>query len=121
MLFAKGEFSYNGTYYKSLNEYLANFLTRNNYLYQSSNTWTTDSFYRETVTEIELRKSQGAVCVEMECASWAAVAKYRGYKFAQLLYFSDALKQEGWGWHPNKKELKHMVIKLMLECVANYK
>ena len=105
---------------KELTNFIAKFLNKNNYKFNKSTTWTTDAFYRETVSEIELRKNQGAVCVEMECASWAAISKFRGYKFAELLYFSDAVKQEGWAWHPTKKELKNAVIKLMIGCVERY-
>lgn len=106
---------------ESLTNYLASYLEENNYKYSKAATWTTDSFYRETQSELELRVSQGAACVEMECASWCAIAKYRGYKFTQLLYFSDALKQEGWKWKVDKKELKNSIIKLMIDCVGKYK
>ncbi len=105
---------------KELTAFVAEYLNKNNYEFNVSTTWTTDAFYRETASEIACRTKQGAVCVEMECASWAAVAKYRGYKFAQLLYFSDAVRQEGWAWHPTKGELKNAVIKLMLDCVMEY-
>ncbi len=103
-----------------LRDVIKDYLIKNKYKFNESITWTTDSFYRETQSEIELRKGQGAVSVEMECASWAAVAKFRKYKFAQLLYFSDAVQQEGWKWHPTKKELKHAVINLMIDCVSNF-
>lgn len=104
-----------------LTDYLANYLQSQHHQFTRAITWTTDAFYRETPDLIALRRQQGAVCVEMECASWAAVAQFRGYHFAQLLYFSDALKQTGWGWHPTRKELHGLVIKLMLDCVAQYK
>ena len=105
---------------EDLTNYLANYLTSNNYKYTTAATWTTDSFYRETQSELELRVSQGAVSVEMECASWCAISKYRGYKFTQLLYFSDALKQEGWKWKLDRKELKKSIINLMIDCVSEY-
>lgn len=105
---------------KELTDYLANYLNDNNYKYTTAATWTTDSFYRETQSELELRVSQGAVSVEMECASWCAISKYRGYKFTQLLYFSDALKQEGWKWKLDRKELKKSIINLMIDCVGKY-
>lgn len=105
---------------EELTNYLANYLNENNYKYSKAATWTTDSFYRETQSELELRVSQGAVSVEMECASWCAIAKYRGYKFTQLLYFSDALKQEGWKWKVDRKELKKSIINLMIDCVSKY-
>lgn len=106
---------------QSLTDYIASYLQSNNYQFTRAITWTTDAFYRETADAIALRRGQGAVCVEMECASWAAIAKFRGYRFAQLLYFSDALKQTGWAWHATKEELKSLVIKLMIDCVAQYK
>ncbi len=105
---------------KDLTKFVEKFLKENNYNFNINTTWTTDAFYRETLPEIEKRIKQGAVCVEMECAGWAAVAKYRGYKFAQLLYFSDAVKQEGWGWHPSREELNCSVIKLMIDCVSKF-
>lgn len=106
---------------ETLTNYIATYLDKNGYKYNKAATWTTDSFYRETQSELELRVSQGAASVEMECASWCAIAKYRGYKFAQLLYFSDALKQEGWKWKLDRKELKKSIINLMLDCVGKYK
>ncbi len=103
-----------------LTNILAEYLKEKGYGFKKSITWTTDTFFRETQSELELRKSQGAVCVEMECASWAAVAKYRGYKFAQLLYFSDAVKQENWEWKTNKHELKIMIINLMINFLLEF-
>jgi len=104
---------------KELTDKLAGYLDIKGFAYSRGITWTTDAFFRETPRAIEKRKSQGAVCVEMECASWCAIAKYRGYKFAQLLYFSDAVNQN-WDWKPDKKELKNAIIKLMLEFVSEY-
>lgn len=59
-------------------------------------TWTTDAFYRETLNLIKRRREQGAVCVEMECASFCAVAKKKGLRFAQILYFSDVVNETEW-------------------------
>lgn len=104
---------------KELTDEIAKFLDENGFDYIRSTTWTTDAFFRETPKAIERRKSQGAVCVEMECASWCAVAKFRGYKFAQLLYFSDAVNQN-WDWKPDKKELKYAILNLMIDLVSKY-
>ena len=105
---------------ESLTNFIAEFLTKNNYKYNKNTTWTTDAFYRETASAVELRKNQGAVCVDMECASWCATAKFRGYKFAQLLYLADAVKQEGWTLHPTKNNLKTSIINLMIQCVLEF-
>ena len=54
-------------------------------------TWTTDAFYRETPDMITYRIEEGCKVVEMECATIAAVAEFRGIKFGQLLYSGDIL------------------------------
>ena len=59
-------------------------------------TWTTDAFYRETRGKMERRKEQGCVSVEMECASLAAVAQFRGVRFAQFFYTTDNLDGPVW-------------------------
>lgn len=81
---------------KDLTKQLEFYLEDKNYPYTKGITWTNDAFYRETKNKIDMAKSLGAVAVEMECASWCAVAKYRKLKFAQILYFSDIVKQENW-------------------------
>jgi len=59
--------------------------------YVSCRTWTTDAFYRETPDMVTYRKEEGCRVVEMECATMAAVARFRGAKFGQLLYSGDIL------------------------------
>lgn len=58
--------------------------------------WTTDAIYRETRRNLELRKAEGCRVVEMECASTAAVARFRGVDFYQFLYGADSLDGEEW-------------------------
>ena len=105
---------------KELTNFLAHYLEENNIKYERAVSWCNDAFYRETPKAIAKRVKQGAVSVEMESAGWSAVAKFRGYRFAQLLYFSDAVKQEGWQHAPNKSELKIFIIKLMIDCVSKF-
>ncbi|MDD4113817.1 MAG: nucleoside phosphorylase [Herbinix sp.] len=59
--------------------------------YIECKTWTTDAFYRETPDMITYRKEEGCEVVEMECATIAAIARFRGVKFGQLLYSGDIL------------------------------
>jgi uridine phosphorylase len=59
--------------------------------YIECKTWTTDAFYRETPDMISYRKEEGCEVVEMECATIAAIARFRGVKFGQLLYSGDIL------------------------------
>ena len=59
-------------------------------------TWTTDSMYRETREKTARRKAAGCVCVDMECASVAAVARFRGREALHFFYAADNLDSEEW-------------------------
>jgi uridine phosphorylase len=59
-------------------------------------TWTTDAIYRETRARVDRRVAEGCVTVEMEAAALIAVARYRGVRFAQLLYAGDSLAGPVW-------------------------
>ncbi|MCM1054372.1 MAG: nucleoside phosphorylase [Bacteroides sp.] len=63
--------------------------------YIKSITWTTDGLFRETKEMVEYRRSEGCKTVEMECAAFAAVAKFKGKSFGQLLYSGDVVTGEG--------------------------
>ena len=54
-------------------------------------TWSTDGFYRETKEMVDYRRAEGCRAVEMECATMAAIAQFRGKAFGQLLYSGDIL------------------------------
>ena len=58
--------------------------------------WTTDSMYRETREKTARRKAVGCVCVDMECASVAAVAQFRGKDALHFFYAADNLDAEEW-------------------------
>lgn len=64
--------------------------------YARTKTWTTDAFYRETAAKMQTRLAQGCAVVEMECASMAAVSRFRGIPFAQFLWAADSLSGESW-------------------------
>lgn len=59
--------------------------------YAECTTWTTDGFFRETEAMVNHRREEGCATVEMECASLAACAAFRGALFGQLLYTADTL------------------------------
>jgi uridine phosphorylase len=99
-----------------LNETLKKSLITRGVSFEQGITWTTDAFYRETKSRIDVRKKQGAIAVEMECAGLCAVAKFRNIAFSQLLYFSDVLDQEVWsGFTKERGSIKKQVNHLMLE------
>ncbi len=64
--------------------------------YTEGKTWTTDAFYRETRAKASRRKEQGCISVEMECASLAAVARFREVHFAEFFYATDTVDDAGW-------------------------
>lgn len=71
--------------------------------YTECTTWTTDGFFRETADMVAYRREEGCLTVEMECASLAACAQFRGVLFGQLLYTADSLadvrnyEERDWG------------------------
>ncbi|MDE7219383.1 MAG: nucleoside phosphorylase [Oscillospiraceae bacterium] len=60
--------------------------------------WTTDGFYRETRGNMEKRKADGCIAIDMECASVMAAAQFRGAEVYQFLYAEDSL--DGGVWDP---------------------
>ena len=64
--------------------------------YVKGRVWTTDAFYRETRAKTAKRREQGCISVEMECASLAAVARFRGVHFAEFFYATDTVDDAGW-------------------------
>ncbi len=70
---------------------LAQTLSEHSLSWTECTTWTTDGFYRETEAMVAYRRQEGCQVVEMECASMAACAAFRGADFAQLLYTADSL------------------------------
>lgn len=70
---------------------IAEVLTAHGLKYTECITWTTDGFFRETPGMVAHRRAEGCATVEMECASLAACAQFRGVLFGQLLFTADSL------------------------------
>lgn len=81
-------------------------------------TWTTDAFYRETRATLAARLEQGCQVVEMECASLAACAQYRGASFAQILYTADTLAEEDWDARRFGSDAREVGLTLALDAVT---
>lgn len=64
--------------------------------YISGKVWTTDAFYRETRSNMERRKADGCIAVDMECASVMAAGQFRGIRVYQFFYADDCLDGEKW-------------------------
>ncbi len=81
-------------------------------------TWTTDAYYRETWEMINYRREEGCIAVEMECASFVAVAKFRKVTFGQILYSGDDISQEIWDsrkWK-SKVDIRYDLITSAIEA-----
>ena len=64
--------------------------------YDLGKTWTTDAIYRETPNKIKKRRAEGAMTVEMEAATFFAIAQFRGVPFGQMLYGGDDVGADAW-------------------------
>ena len=108
---------------KKLTNNIEEYLKNKAFSFEKITTWTTDCAYRETPSMIKKRLKQGASTVEMECAGWCSVAKYRNYQFAQLLYTSDITKQgvwEGFKSKEERKKAKERILNIMLEFCMTF-
>jgi len=84
-------------------------------------TWTTDAFYRETRGNMEKRKAEGCITVEMECASIMAAAQFRGYEAYQFFYAADNLDEDEWdarllGGFP--QDAREKVVRISIETAV---
>ena len=73
-----------------------NLLDERDVPYTAGKVWTTDAIYRETRAKVDRRRDEGCLVVEMEAAAFFAVARFRGIRFAQLLYGGDDLSGDEW-------------------------
>jgi len=89
--------------------------------YRRGKTWTTDAPYRETPGKVHLRRQEGCITVEMEAASFLAVAEFRGVPFGQVLYGGDDLSGAEWdhrSWQ-SRSEVRENLFWLCAEaCLA---
>jgi len=94
-------------------------LRENHHDYVRGKTWTTDAVYRESRPRMARRQREGCVVVEMEAASFFAVARFRGVEFAQILYGGDSLAgprwdPRGWNRHATRERLFHLAAEACL-------
>ena len=90
--------------------------------YVETKTWTTDAPFRETRDKVLKRKEQGCLCVEMECASMAAVSQFRDKEFFEFFYAADNLDSDKWEerslGNEDKLEEKEKLLYLALELAT---
>ena len=64
--------------------------------HRAGRVWTTDALYRETRRNVDRRRGEGCLGVDMECASLAALCAARGAELLAFLYTEDSLGGESW-------------------------
>ncbi len=85
-------------------------------------TWSTDGFFRETKAMVEARRNEGFSVVDMECASIAACAEFRGVTLGQILYTADSLADtEEYDERDFGVASMATALRLALECVYRMK
>ncbi|MDR3208416.1 MAG: nucleoside phosphorylase [Rickettsiales bacterium] len=104
------EISMSGRIVESIEKYFI----KNKLPYIKGKTWTTDALYRETKDKIALRKSDGCVSVDMECASYLAAARYNNVSFGQILYAADCIGGAEWN-DRKRRETKANVLRTRYE------
>ncbi len=93
--------------------------------YVLGKTWTTDAIFRETRNNMEARKAEGCLAVEMECAGAQAVCDYRGIDYYDFLISGDLLDSPEWdrrilgGEEERTHQLKNFYIALELALILS--
>lgn len=75
---------------------VADFLIQSKIPFVEGKTWTTDALFRETRSNMEKRKAEGCIAVEMECAGLQAVCDFRGLDFYPFFFSGDLLDSDEW-------------------------
>ncbi|MGN1145299.1 MAG: nucleoside phosphorylase, partial [Acetatifactor sp.] len=70
---------------------VAEFMKESGIPFVKGKTWTTDSFYRETINNFEKRKADGCISVEMECSAIQAMCDFRNLNLYMFLTCGDLL------------------------------
>ena len=102
-----------------INKLLAQVLKKHDKPYVKGTVWTIDSMYRETPKRIARRKQEGAIGVDMECASLASVAKYNNLEFGSLFYFTDTIGSSSWKWRIyDKIQIRTQLLEICIEALC---
>ncbi len=75
---------------------VAEFMEKNEIPYVKGKTWTTDSFYRETVNNFKKHKEDGCISVEMECSALQAMCNFRNLQLYVFFTSGDLLDAPKW-------------------------
>ncbi|MEK6918491.1 MAG: nucleoside phosphorylase [Nanoarchaeota archaeon] len=106
---------------EELTKKLANFLDKNKVEYSAGDSWTTDSYFRETKEEVAKYSKEGIIAVEMESSALFTVGKFRNVKVASAFVVSDILrdKWEQKAEHYNVKGGLKKLVDLGIKFLGN--
>ena len=76
--------------------FVENFMKKNNIPFKIGKCWTTDAFYRETEKNLQKRKNDGCIAVDMECSAMQAVCDFRNYELFYFFLSGDLLDAPEW-------------------------
>ena len=88
-------------------------------------TWTVSSVYRETENKLRQFLDLGAVCVDMEAASFYSIAKFREVELASLFIAGDNIAGNKWGSQksPGKMDSiragREKLLQIALDALGN--
>ena len=93
---------------------MTRFFSQTGIRYRVGKVWTTDGIYRETRDKVARRKAEGCICVEMECAAIAALARFRNRSVSQFFYSADNLDNDVWEMrslaNESQRDVKHVIM-----------
>lgn len=97
---------------KFLVKKLLNTLEERNLIYEVGTTWTIDTPYRETITEVRKYRDEGVLTVEMEAAAIFSVAEYLKLNACAIFTISDYLTEDKWElhFHLTKKHMENLFV-----------
>lgn len=78
--------------------------------------WTTDGIFRETRGNVDKRRAEGCIAVDMECSGLQAVCDYRGYEYYTFFYTGDLLDAPEWEQRilANESEKDHQLSNFLV-------
>lgn len=92
-------------------EVVAEFFEKAGIPHVTGKTWTTDAIYRETRGNMEKRKAEGCISVEMESAGVQAVCDFRNIELYNFFLSGDLLDSTEWDRRilGNEEERTHQI------------
>ncbi len=92
---------------------LQNLLKKASLPHHIGSTWTTDSFYRQTLEEIQFFQKEGVLTVEMEAAALFAVAHFHQVDLGAMFVISDTHASLEWQPHLEDERIRQGLTSLL--------